>query len=203
MKIPRREFILVAAGGVVAATSQAFAQFSPERPGEGTPGVPTIRAFGSYGRGIYYFDPAGLFVAPGATVEWVGIGRRPVAAFHPSNNNHELRIPENAEPFSSAKNPPAAGGNFRVKFDVEGTYDYYCEPQESLGMVGRIIVGKPGGPGEKPPGYGNREGRMVVYQDAVKLLQFLKSDEIVRRKSIPYPAEMFRRTFPSLNTDRS
>jgi plastocyanin len=200
-RLPRRDFIIVASAGFCGAVRQAFSQFSPDRPGEASAGVPTIRAFGSYGRGVYYFDPAGLFIEPGATVEWLGIGRRSVAAFHPANNNHELRIPEKAEPFDSAK-MPAGGGNFRWKFEVEGTYDYFCQPQESLGMVGRIVVGRPGGPGEKTPGYGNAEGRAVMYRDSARLLEYVKSEEIVRRKSIPYPAEMFRRTFPSLTSDR-
>ena len=27
---------------------------------------------------------------------------------------------------------------------VEGVYDYFCAPHEMAGMVGRIIVGRPG-----------------------------------------------------------
>jgi hypothetical protein len=63
-------------------------------------------------------------------------------------------------------------------------------------MVGRIVVGKPGGPGEKPPGYGNREGRAVMYQDAARLFDYLSSDEIVERKIIPCPLELLERKFP-------
>ena len=195
--IDRRDFIIVAGGGLLGMTRAAFAQFGQEAPRPAPSGVPRIRAVGSYGRGVYYFEPAGLFVEVGATVQWAGIGRRSVACYHPSNDNHELRIPDNAKPFDSVK-AGVAGGVFEWKFDVEGTYDYYCEPQESLGMVGRIVVGRPGGPGEKPPGYGNREGRAVMYRDAARLFEYLKSDEIVRRKSISYPVEMFERKFPSL-----
>ena len=39
------------------------------------------------------------------------------------------------------------GAHFDVRLDVPGVYDYYCAPNEAAGMVGRIIVGKPLGPG--------------------------------------------------------
>ena len=38
---------------------------------------------------------------------------------------------------------------FDYQFTVEGTYDYYCIPHQTLGMVGRIVCGNPGGPAEK------------------------------------------------------
>src|SRR2546422_629038 len=36
---------------------------------------------------------------------------------------------------------------------VEGVYDYFCLPHEAAGMVGRIVVGRPGGPGALPFDY--------------------------------------------------
>jgi plastocyanin len=33
---------------------------------------------------------------------------------------------------------------------VPGVYDYFCTPHEMAGMVGRIIVGEPTGPGTLP-----------------------------------------------------
>ena len=79
----------------------------------------------------------------GQTVEFVDAGRRGVTAYHPSVDNHELRIPEGAKPFNSET--MGSGGTFKWTFEVEGTYDYYSRAYEYLGMVGRIIVGKPGG----------------------------------------------------------
>ncbi|MCH8016780.1 MAG: hypothetical protein IH917_09170 [Acidobacteria bacterium] len=149
----------------------------------------------AYRQGRFYYDPIGLYVDPGQTVRWTS--RPPsfsVVAFHPDNDNHELRIPERAEPFDSkilGRSP-----TFEWTFEVEGTYDYYSRNYEYLGMVGRIIVGKPGGPGERPPGYGNRNGRMVMYRDAGRLFEYLKSDEIVQKKRIPYPMDLLRRPFP-------
>ena len=42
------------------------------------------------------------------------------------------------------------GQAFEVTLTVEGVYDYFCTPHEEAGMVGRIIVGRPSGPGARP-----------------------------------------------------
>ena len=34
----------------------------------------------------------------------------------------------------------AAGDSVSTKFDVAGTYGYYCEPHQGAGMTGKIIV---------------------------------------------------------------
>lgn len=39
---------------------------------------------------------------------------------------------------------------FEITLTVEGVYDYFCLPHEAGGMVGRIVVGRPGGPGALP-----------------------------------------------------
>jgi plastocyanin len=194
-KIDRREFFLLAGSGMVSMGSFSQGGLPPEAPKASSPDMLRVLALFSYRRGIYYFNPAGLYVEVGQTVEWVGLRRRTVTAFHPSLDNRELRIPESAEPFDS-KTMGSDDGVFRWTFEVEGTYDYYSQPQEYLGMVGRIVVGRPGGPGEKPPGYGNREGRTVMYPDAARLLEYLKSDEIVQKKVIPCPLEVLERKFP-------
>ncbi len=194
-KIDRREFFLLAGSGMVSMGHFSQGGLPPEAPKTSSPDMLRVLALFSYRRGIYYFNPAGLYVEVGQTVEWVGLRRRTVTAFHPSLDNRELRIPESAEPFDS-KTMGSDDGVFRWTFEVEGTYDYYSRAQEYLGMVGRIVVGRPGGPGEKPPGYGNREGRAVMYPDAARLLEYLKSDEIVQKKVIPCPLEVLERKFP-------
>ncbi|MBI2821762.1 MAG: hypothetical protein HYX74_06010 [Acidobacteria bacterium] len=189
--IDRREFLVVTAGGIFQLGRRLQAQGAPASAS----GMPRIVAAFSYGKGVYYFNPAGLHVAPGQTVQWAGVGRRAVIAYHPSIDNHELRIPESAKPFDS-RTAATQDGTFTWKFEVEGTYDYYSPREEYLGMVGRIVVGKPGGPAEKPPGYGNREGRAVMYPDAARVFQYLKPDEIVQNKSIPFPLDLLERKFP-------
>ena len=111
-----------------------------------------------------------------------------ITAYHPDNDNHELRIPEGAKPFDSGDPPYGKSGvAFSVKFDMEGTYDYFTRWEEWRGMVGRIVVGKPGGPGEKPWGYGNKEGRKVVPPEVLKRVKLMDSQEIVKKKAIPFP----------------
>jgi plastocyanin len=108
--------------------------------------------------GDAYFDPAGIHVAPGDTVRWVQIsGFHSITAYHQRNDNHELRMPESAEPWDSdilLAQDPKPGSTFERVFTVSGVYDYFCKPHEMAGMVGRIVVGDPGnGPGTKPFGY--------------------------------------------------
>jgi plastocyanin len=112
--------------------------------------------------GNTHFDPAGIHIAPGDTVRWVQIsGFHSVTAYHPRNDNRELRIPESAEPWDSdilLADYPKPGATFEHVFTVPGVYDYFCKPHEMAGMVGRIVVGEPGnGPGTKPFGYAPNE----------------------------------------------
>jgi plastocyanin len=105
--------------------------------------------------GDVWFEPAGILIEPGQTVRWVL--RSPgnphtTTAYHPKNANHSLRIPETAQPWDSGflVNP---GDHFELTLTVPGVYDYYCMPHEHAGMVGRIVVGRPAGPGTLPFDY--------------------------------------------------
>jgi plastocyanin len=100
-----------------------------------------------------WFDPIGLLVEPGATIRWqIHENVHSTAAYHPANGNHALRIPEGDTPWDSdyLVNP---GDHFEVTLTVPGVYDYFCLPHEEAGMVGRIIVGEPDGPGTLPFDY--------------------------------------------------
>lgn len=100
-----------------------------------------------------WFDPIGILIQPGQTVRWrIEAGVHTTTAYHPRNSNHSLRIPKDATPWDSGYlvNP---GDYFEVTFPIEGVYDYYCTPHEMAGMVGRIVVGKPVGPGTLPFDY--------------------------------------------------
>jgi plastocyanin len=99
------------------------------------------------------FDPVGILVQPGTTIRWiVEADVHTTTAYHPSNDSHPLRIPASAQPWTSdyLVNP---GDSFEVTLTIEGVYDYYCTPHELAGMVGRIIVGQPTGPGALPFDY--------------------------------------------------
>lgn len=135
-----------------------------------------------------YFDPAGVHIQPGDTVRWMQVrDYHSVTAYHPSNSNHELRIPDGAEPWNSdilLGQYPAKGSTFQRRFTDEGVYDYFCQPHEAAGMVGRIIVGKPGaGPGTRPFGYAPERKWNPVPAAAQK--QFPDIEEIMRKGAVP------------------
>ena len=98
-----------------------------------------------------WFAPCGVAVAPGTTVRFVN--RDPgnshtATAYHPANLGRPRRIPKGAEPWDSGYLLP--GETFEVTLTVTGVYDYYCQPHEFGGMVGRIVVGSPDSPGWQP-----------------------------------------------------
>ena len=166
---------------------------------------PLVYAIWRYVGNVYYFEPIGLYVQPGETVGFViggSSGRTPtITAYHPDNDNHELRIPQNAKPFDSSKREVAWPRNRRAPsfswtFEVEGTYDYFSKYQEWVGMIGRIVVGKPGGPGEKPWGYGNKESRRPIPPAVLERVKLLDSEEIVKKKTIEFPFEQFYVPYP-------
>jgi plastocyanin len=100
-----------------------------------------------------WFDPIGLWVPPGERVRWVlRHDVHTTTAYHPKNDRHSLRIPEGAEPWDSGF-LVKPGAHFDLTLTVEGVYDYYCLPHEQAGMVGRIVVGRPIGPGALPFDY--------------------------------------------------
>jgi plastocyanin len=140
--------------------------------------------------GKTYFDPAGVRIAPGDTVRWVQLtGFHSITAYHPSNDNHELRIPASAKPWDSdilLADYPKRGATFEHIFTVPGVYDYFCRPHEMAGMVGRIVVGTPGdGPGTKPFGYAPSENWKPVPELARKT--FPSVAEIMQKGIVRIP----------------
>lgn len=130
------------AGGAETGSAEADAQDDPDGL---PPRVVGLRSLG----GAFRFDPVGLMVGVGAEVHWLNMGDfHTVTAFHPDNaqllpSPVPLRIPEGAASFHSGMLGLTAGTQFSHRFDVEGVYDYFCQPHYSFGMVGRIIVGSP------------------------------------------------------------
>ncbi len=173
ISLTRRQFLL--AGGLAAAGGRRTLLGGPNLQSETLSNdQPTIHSLRRLSDSLFCFDPVGLFVEPGETIRYLPgrMGFTTLTAYHPDHDNHELRIPEAAEPFDF-------GFPEQVFFDwvleVEGTYDFFSKHQEVLGMVGRIVVGRPGGPGEKPWGYGGREGRNPIYKGVHKPAEILDS----------------------------
>lgn len=113
----------------------------------------------------FFFDPPGLLIQPKETVEWVfreiTVDGHTVTAYHPQNFRHELRIPETAQPFDSGIRDTVSD-TFSLALDVLGVYDYFCLPHEFFGMVGRLIVKEPVGPGTQPVSVGLPEAAQKV-----------------------------------------
>ena len=132
-----------------------------------------------------WFDPIGVRIEPGQTVRWVMASPgnpHTTTAYHPRNGGHSRRIPEQAEPWDSGflVNP---GDRFEVTLTAEGVYDYFCLPHEHAGMVGRIVVGRPGGPGALPFEYftGRPEGRTWLPVPEAARAAFPRVEAIVAR----------------------
>ena len=89
-----------------------------------------------------WFDPVGLAIEVGQLVRWSNedpANAHTTTAYHPDNEGHSRRIPQDARPWDSGY--LLAGKSALVSFDVPGVYDYFCTPHEMAGMVGRIVVG--------------------------------------------------------------
>ncbi|WP_458208620.1 plastocyanin/azurin family copper-binding protein [Haladaptatus sp. NG-SE-30] len=128
MNYSRRQFLGALGAGTVATAGLTQPVVAQENP--------VVRM------GNNYFDPIGLYVEPGTTV------RFEIAAGAHSATTYENRIPSDASAFDSGV---ISSGGFEHTFEEPGTYDYYCIPHKSVGMVGRIVVGSPGGPAEESP----------------------------------------------------
>jgi plastocyanin len=194
--IDRREALKRCSLGLAAAVIPAWR--IEVLSGQGK--VLEIKIQSYYPRSQWFFDPVGLFIEKGQTVRWFSGKPGPtVTAFHPSNQNHELRIPDGAKPFDSGTlgNDSKKYNFFEWTFDTEGTYDYFSRHHEPVGLVGRIVVGKPGGPAEEhAPGYGARDGRAPVFPAQAKILAAVPSADIVSKKSIPYMKDVVYRKLP-------
>lgn len=198
-KIERREILKGLGFGALVIALPGWQGRQGRSASETESGGAVIGIETNYTRSQWYFEPTGLFIQKGQKVRWTTStkwGGR-VSAFHPSNFNHELRIPENAKPFDSGLIGQTYQNTFEWTFDVEGTYDYFCLNHEILGMVGRIVVGHPGGPAEtNPPGYGAREGRAPLFPTEIQVFEACPSQEIVAKKHVPFPAKLVGRSFP-------
>lgn len=92
--------------------------------------------------GAQLFSAPVLWVEQGATVTWYNDSGSHSTTAYARANDKPQRIPQNAEAWDSGI-LSEQGATFDHTFDTPGVYDYYCTPHESLGMVGRVVVGSP------------------------------------------------------------
>jgi plastocyanin len=143
----RRRTLLRTAG--VLAVPGGVALAGCTGGGDGDQGTPPANTVDMVTKGTtYYFDPIGLYVDTGETVTFrIESGNHSATAYTESNpGSDERRIPDGADGWNSTT---LRRGSFDHTFETEGTYDYYCIPHKRLAMVGRIVVGGPGGPAEE------------------------------------------------------
>jgi plastocyanin len=157
----RREF-LAGVGSAAAATTLAGCAGGSEDGG--MPAGDVVAMVGA--TTPYYFTPIGMHVDPGTTVTF-----RNRSGSH-SATAYDDRIPESAEPWDSGVR--SGDDTFEHTFEVEGTYDYFCIPHRGYGMVGRIVVGSPGGPaeGSQPPQGAVPESDRIVEEGKVAGAEF-------------------------------
>lgn len=74
------------------------------------------------------FNSSNLTIQQGESVGWVHVGN----AFH--------TITPDGHGEWQDQDLPAGSSEFVVTFNNPGTFDYYCEPHRSHGMVGTITV---------------------------------------------------------------
>jgi plastocyanin len=149
-EMSRRTFIRTAAGTAAAAgaTGTAAAQegtgTSSGSGGGGGGGTETVEV-GPGGSLVYTpGTEEALKITPGTTVEFVW-----------KSNNHNIVVDSQPEGAGWKGHEPIENEGFTYShtFETLGTYEYYCQPHESAGMVGTIEVveslSTPGGGG--PP----------------------------------------------------
>lgn len=153
-----------ASTGSKRAETSASASTSTERTEattRGTSGTGTATTADGTGEesdytvGMYtdlYFDPIGLSIDPGETVAFeLASGVHSAAAYHPDNEAaFKRRVPMGAPAWNTGVFDEE-GRSRTVTLETVGTHDYFCLPHKQLGMVGRIVVGDPGGSATESP----------------------------------------------------
>jgi halocyanin-like protein len=92
----------------------------------------TITVGSAAGPDAFDFAPPAVKISPGTTVEWVWTG---------DGGPHNVAFEERDVRLGSFE--PEPGVHFEHTFETTGVYRYACEPHESLGQRGAIVVEEP------------------------------------------------------------
>ena len=186
----RRTFVAAASVGIVGGLAGCEAPTGTETEGTEAVGTTAVEGDGTTTEqeeqggatetvqmltqdSEYLFDPIGLFVEPGDTVNWViESGTHSSTAYASSlDTANTTRIPDGAEPWNSGI-LTEQGASFSYTFEVTGTYDYFCIPHKTLGMVARIVCGEPGDVEGDPPDGPVPAEQAIVDQGAISPDEF-------------------------------
>ena len=142
---------LIAAGGGAMAALVAPRPLSAAG-GSQASGEELVEMQGTARGEHVWFAPFGVAVAPGTRLRFINRDRansHTATAYHPDLFERPRRVPLGAAPWDSGFLLPEE--SFAVTLDQPGVYDFYGIPHEMAGMVGRIVVGRPGDAGWEGP----------------------------------------------------
>ncbi|MBB6645810.1 plastocyanin/azurin family copper-binding protein [Halobellus ruber] len=131
----RRDFLRTASvpagAATAAATTSGLGAAQEETEGGGGGGTATVTVGPG---GSLVFSPGTdepLQIAPGTTVEFVW-----------ESNNHNIVVDSQPEGAGWEGHEPLENSGFTYEhtFETLGTYEYYCDPHQTAGMVGSIEV---------------------------------------------------------------
>ncbi|WP_137283194.1 plastocyanin/azurin family copper-binding protein [Halorussus salinisoli] len=128
--VTRRGFMR-AATGTAAAAGAAGTAVAQEEGGGGGGSEEVIVGPG----GSLVFEPAELTIAPGTTVNfvWESDNHNVVPESQPDGANWEGTEGGESKTYDT-------GHEYSHTFETTGTYEYFCQPHKTAGMVGTITV---------------------------------------------------------------
>ena len=135
--VSRRGFLRTAAGTAAVAGAAGA--------GVGTAAGQTTKEVIVGPGGNLVYEPATVYVAPGDTVSFVW-----------ESDNHNVVVESQPEEGGWEGHEPLENTGFEYEhtFETTGTYSYFCQPHQTAGMVGEVIVNESG----QPPSSGGGEG---------------------------------------------
>ena len=104
-------------------------------------GPPDARAAAVVDMGFESFTPATVTIKTGQTIEWRNTSPITHSVSFDSNvaaKASDVSLPPGVQPFTSGD--IAAGDVYLHRFDVPGTYRYFCTHHEGGGMLGTVVV---------------------------------------------------------------
>lgn len=148
----RRQFVLgIVGAGTIGMAGCVGGGTESESTPSNSPDVDSVEVAMITDNSGPHFDPKGLHIEGGTDVRFVTVsGTHSATAYHPKNDQPQ-RIPDTADPWDTGLMSESDSA-VSITFVESGVYDYFCEPHESMGQVGRIVVDEPvDGPGTQPP----------------------------------------------------
>ena len=93
-------------------------------------GSDTVEVAVGAGENGFAFDPAAIRVSPGTTITWTWTGE---------GGAHNV-VSDGDGPLDSGEPATGESVTYEATLDSPGAYPYYCEPHQSLGMKGAVVV---------------------------------------------------------------